>query len=76
MSIEETISKHVDLRKSGLNLIGLCPFHSEKTPSFTVSPKDQSYHCFGCGARGSVDDFEQMAGMGQKVIGNDKDQVA
>ncbi|MEZ5739419.1 MAG: DNA primase [Burkholderiaceae bacterium] len=51
------MGKHVKLRKAGANLLGLCPFHGEKTPSFTVSPAKQFYHCFGCGAHGSAIGF-------------------
>ncbi len=52
--ILEVVSESVLLKKSGKNHKGLCPFHSEKTPSFTVSPEKQIYHCFGCGAGGNV----------------------
>ena len=55
--ILDTISANVLLKKSGQNYKGLCPFHSEKTPSFTVSPEKQIYHCFGCGAGGNVFKF-------------------
>ena len=44
-------------KRSGQNLFGLCPFHSEKTPSFSVSPSKQIYHCFGCGKGGGVINF-------------------
>ena len=44
----------MQLKKGGINLLGLCPFHNEKSPSFTVSPTKQFYHCFGCGAHGSA----------------------
>lgn len=47
----------MQLRKGGANLLGLCPFHKEKTPSFTVSPTKQFYHCFGCGAHGTAITF-------------------
>ena len=53
----EVVSDFVLLKKSGKNYKGLCPFHSEKTPSFTVSPDKQIYHCFGCGAGGNVFKF-------------------
>ena len=55
--IEQIISGYVQLRRRGKNLIGLCPFHNEKTPSFTVYPETQSYYCFGCGAGGDVINF-------------------
>ncbi len=55
--IVEIVSDVVLLKKSGKNHKGLCPFHSEKTPSFTVSPDKQIYHCFGCGAGGNVFKF-------------------
>lgn len=54
VDIVDVISKYVQLKKSGQNLQGLCPFHQEKSPSFTVSPTKQFYHCFGCGAHGSA----------------------
>ncbi|MGQ9723987.1 MAG: DNA primase, partial [Tepidimonas sp.] len=53
----EVIGRYVALRKTGANFVGLCPFHAEKTPSFTVSPAKQFYHCFGCGAHGNAIDF-------------------
>jgi DNA primase len=55
--ILDIISANVLLKKSGQNYKGLCPFHSEKTPSFTVSPEKQIYHCFGCGAGGNIFKF-------------------
>lgn len=57
IDIIDIISQHVTLRKQGRDYAGLCPFHTEKTPSFTVSPAKQMYHCFGCGAGGDVIDF-------------------
>ena len=57
VDITEVVSESVLLRKAGKNLVGLCPFHSEKTPSFTVSPDKQIFHCFGCGAGGNVFSF-------------------
>ena len=47
--VEEVVSDFVALRKRGINLIGLCPFHDEKTPSFIVSPAKNIWKCFGCG---------------------------
>ncbi|MCS5621151.1 MAG: DNA primase [Nitrospinaceae bacterium] len=55
--IVAVISEHVVLKKSGKNFKGLCPFHSEKTPSFSVSPEKRIYHCFGCGTGGNVFKF-------------------
>lgn len=55
--IESVISSYVSLKRAGSNLKGLCPFHSEKTPSFTVYPETQSFYCFGCGAGGDVISF-------------------
>lgn len=55
--IVRVVSETVQLKKTGSNFAGLCPFHSEKTPSFTVSPIKQIYYCFGCGAGGSVFNF-------------------
>lgn len=57
VDIVDVIGKYVQLKKSGQNLQGLCPFHQEKSPSFTVSPTKQFYHCFGCGAHGTAIGF-------------------
>lgn len=59
--IEQVISSYVQLKRRGKNLVGLCPFHNEKTPSFTVYPESQSYFCFGCGAGGEVINFIRRA---------------
>ena len=59
--IEEVISSYVTLKRAGANYNGLCPFHSEKTPSFTVFPKTSSFYCFGCGAGGDVVSFIMRA---------------
>src|SRR5438093_9437119 len=56
-SIVEVISDYVTLKKAGRNHMGLCPFHTEKTPSFTVSEEKGIYHCFGCQTGGSVFQF-------------------
>ena len=55
--IEQIISSYVPLRRRGKNLVGLCPFHNEKTPSFTVYPETESFYCFGCAAGGEVISF-------------------
>ena len=55
--IEDVIGGFVDLKRAGANIKGLCPFHNEKTPSFTVFPATQSFYCFGCGAGGDVITF-------------------
>lgn len=57
VDIVDVISEYVQLKKQGRNLIGLCPFHGENTPSFSVSPEKQLYHCFGCKAGGNVFSF-------------------
>lgn len=59
--IEQLISPYVALRRRGKNLVGLCPFHNEKTPSFTVYPESQSFYCFGCGAGGEAISFVRRA---------------
>jgi DNA primase catalytic core len=79
--IEVIESYGVKLRKKGTNFVGLCPFHKEKTPSFTINPKTNLYHCFGCNAGGDVIGFvckkegigfreavQKLSGNGHKVI--------
>ena len=55
--IEDVVQEFVSLRKRGVNYIGLCPFHNEKTPSFTVSPSKGIFKCFGCGKGGNAVNF-------------------
>ena len=57
VDIVDVVSRYVQLKKGGANFQGLCPFHTEKSPSFTVSPAKQFYHCFGCGAHGNAIGF-------------------
>jgi len=65
VDIVDVVSRYVQLKKGGANYLGLCPFHGEKTPSFTVSPSKQFYHCFGCGAHGNAIGFQmEYGGMG------------
>jgi DNA primase len=62
--VVEIVGRHVQLKKTGANFSGLCPFHAEKSPSFTVSPAKQFYHCFGCGKNGNAISFLiDFAGM-------------
>ncbi len=62
--VVEIVGRHVQLKKGGANFSGLCPFHGEKSPSFTVSPSKQFYHCFGCGKNGNAIGFlMEHAGM-------------
>lgn len=55
--IVSVIDQHIGLKKAGKNFTACCPFHNEKTPSFSVSSDKQFYHCFGCGASGNVISF-------------------
>jgi len=63
--VVEIVGRYVQLKKTGANFSGLCPFHAEKSPSFTVSPSKQFYHCFGCGKNGNAIGFlMDHTGMG------------
>jgi DNA primase len=63
--IVEVVSAHTDLRRQGARYVGLCPFHDERTPSFSVEPTEKLYHCFGCGVGGDVIKFvEEKDGLG------------
>jgi DNA primase len=65
VDIVDVVSRYVQLKKGGANYLGLCPFHGEKSPSFTVSPAKQFYHCFGCGEHGNAIGFMMAyGGMG------------
>ena len=65
VDIVDVVGRYVQLKKGGANYMGLCPFHNEKSPSFTVSPTKQFYHCFGCGAHGtSIGFMIEYSGMG------------
>lgn len=65
VDIVDVVGRYVQLKKGGANFMGLCPFHNEKSPSFTVSPTKQFYHCFGCGAHGTAVGFlMEFSGMG------------
>ena len=55
--IEEVVGQYVHLTQKGKNLLGLCPFHADTSPSFTVAPEKGIFHCFGCGAGGNVFSF-------------------
>ena len=55
--IVDVVSQYVKLTRKGSSYFGLCPFHNEKTPSFSVTPGKQMYYCFGCGAGGNVFTF-------------------
>jgi len=65
VDLVDLIDEHVPLKKAGANYVACCPFHNEKSPSFTVSPSKQFYHCFGCGAHGNAIGFLiEYSGLG------------
>lgn len=65
VDIVDVVDRHVKLKRTGANYAACCPFHNEKTPSFTVSPSKQFYHCFGCGAHGTAIGFVmEYSGLG------------
>ena len=65
VDVVDVVGKYVQLKKGGANFMGLCPFHGEKSPSFSVSPSKQFYHCFGCGKNGNAIGFlMEHSGMG------------
>ncbi len=77
VDIIDVVGRHVELRKSGANHMGLCPFHGEKSPSFSVSASKQFYHCFGCGAHGDAIRFlmEHTGASFRDAVGDLAQQV-
>ncbi|WCM91997.1 DNA primase [Acidovorax sp. NCPPB 2350] len=72
VDVVDIVGRYVQLKKGGANFMGLCPFHGEKSPSFSVSPSKQFYHCFGCGKNGNAISFlMEHAGMGFVEAVND-----
>lgn len=72
VDVVDVVGRYVQLKKGGANFMGLCPFHGEKSPSFSVSPAKQFYHCFGCGKNGNAISFlMEHAGMGFVEAVND-----
>ena len=67
VNASELVRNYVSLQKKGDEFLGVCPFHNEKTPSFTVNDRKKFYHCFGCGAHGDIIKFEaEQAGISYK----------
>ena len=75
VDVVDVVGKYVQLKKGGANFMGLCPFHGEKSPSFSVSPSKQFYHCFGCGANGNAIGF-LMEHTGMNFVEAVKDLAA
>ena len=75
VDVVDVVGRYVPLKKGGANFMGLCPFHGEKSPSFSVSPTKQFYHCFGCGANGNAIGF-LMAHAGMNFVDAVKDLAA
>ena len=77
VDIADVVGRHVLLKKGGANLMGLCPFHGEKSPSFSVSPSKQFYYCFGCGASGDAIRFltEHTGASFRDAVGDLAQQV-
>jgi DNA primase len=75
VDVVDVVGRSVALKKAGANYQGLCPFHNEKSPSFSVSPTKQFYHCFGCGAHGSALGF-LMEHQGLSYVDAIKDLAA
>ncbi len=61
--VVEVVGRHVQLKKGGVNFMGLCPFYGEKAPSFSVGPTKQFYHCFGCRKNGNAIGFLDYLGL-------------
>lgn len=77
VDVVDVVGRYVQLKKSGANFMGLCPFHGEKSPSFSVSPSKQFFHCFGCGKNGNAIGFlMDHAGMGFREAVQDLAQQA
>src|SRR3546814_12656549 len=67
----ETIGQQVKLIRRGREFVGLCPFHNEKTPSFSVSSDKDFFHCFGCGAHGDVIEFTMRSRSEERRVGKE-----
>jgi len=77
VDIVDVVNRYVKLKRAGANYVACCPFHTEKSPSFTVSPTKQFYHCFGCGAHGTAVGFVmEYSGIGFVEAVKDLAEVA